>query len=128
MSALALGLVACQSTTMPSDLTSLASFHPDATAAAVAVPETVAANTPFDVTITTATRVCRQAGRTDVQSAGQVVVITIYRDTNCSQIDLGVVSPRTVSVRFDAPGTGAVRVIGAGSIGPQTVERLIVVR
>jgi len=125
-STVALG--ACQGATLPDRLPGLAAFYPDAAAAALIVPDTVRAGVPFAVTIQTLTAECRQSGRTDVVHAGQVAALTLYRDMACSERDKGVVLGRTVSLRFDTPGAAVVRVTAQGSIGPQTVERVLVVR
>lgn len=94
----------------------------------VIAPDTVDRNAPFEVGVHVITGQCRQPGRTDVQIAGQVAVIVLYPDTKCSQIDIGIGMIRRVTIRFAEPGTGAIRVIAEGSVGPQTIERLVRVR
>ena len=116
--------IACRTATAPGGLPRLALLD----SREVIVPDSVDRNTTFEVGVRVLTGQCRQPGRTDVQIAGQVAVIVLYHDTECAQIDIGISMIRRASVRFSEPGTGAIRIIAEGSIGPQTIERLVTVR
>lgn len=116
----------CRNASAPAP--ALARFYPEASAAALMLPDTVSAGVPFDVAVRTLTGECGEVGRTDVREAGQVVALTLYQDGACAQIDKGVIVSRVVRVRLDTPGAGVVRVTAADDRGPQTIERVIVVR
>jgi hypothetical protein len=102
----------------------------------VTAPESVQAGVPFDVVITTlGFSGCWQAGGAHTETAGQVATLTPFdyvRTQSACTAMLAELS-RTVSVRFDEPGSALLRVEGRaeqpdGSFEPTVIERAIVVR
>ncbi len=94
--------------------------------AALRVPDSVDAGVAFPATVVTQGNGCLTAAGAEARVAGLVATLTPYDmlyDGTCPDILLA--APRTVLVRFDQPGIGTVRAVGANGT---TAERTVVVR
>lgn len=83
----------------------------------IVAPSAVAIGQTFDVTVSTFGNTCvKSAAGADVSIDGLTARITPYDivrdDETC--LDIGLVFPRTVQVRFDHPGAATIRVHGRG--------------
>lgn len=98
----------------------------------VSLPDTVAAGVPFEVSVLTYGGGCVRQGGTDVTAAAGTHHITPYdvhtgADTCTSILNI---FEHAVSVTFDDPGAGLIRIHGRQEPEgrPFTVERQVVVR
>lgn len=95
------------------------------------VPEAASAGEPFTVTVRTYGNGCTSEGRTDVQVAGGVAVVTPYdleRQGVCH--DIQRILDHTTEVTFDAAGAGLVVIQGREDPSGRiiTVERQVTVQ
>jgi len=85
----------------------------DDTLGSVNAPDTVSAGEGFDVIVGTLGGACDKVERTELEVQGVIALIRPYdRKSLGSCIDRGEIIGHTASVRFDAPGLGAIRVTG----------------
>jgi hypothetical protein len=100
---------------------------------ALAAPDTVAAGAPFAVTVTTfGSSSCTRPDGAELEVRGLVAELVPYdreaTGTRACTDDLRPF-PRTVTVRFSAPGQATVRALGRGlGGGAAVVEARVVVR
>jgi|GEM_PF-2367778 len=105
----------------PTRVPGVIEFFNEDTTNVVQVPEDVATNTPFDVTIVTFGDGCDSVGDAQVTMTGNTADITVYdyRTLGVACIQPLNRFPRTVTLQFPLAGNGVVRVHGQ-RIGPET--------
>lgn len=104
-----------------------------ATGGVLQLPETIHAGETFQATVTTfGSSSCTRADGADVQQSASLAEITPYdlwasENVDCTD-DLRAL-PRSVSLRFDAPGDAVIRIRGRSLFRPEAViEQHVTVR
>jgi hypothetical protein len=125
--AVALASAACRSSTEPAPVTRLAvGVLASPASAALQVPDTVFAGSPFSVRVVTQGDGCLRAAGGEARVKGLTATVTPYDMLYNGACDLILLTAaREVLVRFDAPGTASVRVVGAHGTA---AERTVIVR
>ena len=130
-------LGACSILTGPERRRVIGVIDPESGLVSLRAPDTAAARTPFEVTVTTyGSSTCTRADGAEVSVTGVIAEIVPYdfeRVEGTCTADLAPF-PRDVALRFDTAGEAVVRVRGRrpsyepGGDSLATVEALVVVR
>ena len=96
------------------------------------VPDTVQAGAPFEITISTfGSSGCIRPDDSEVRQSGALVDVTPYDSVWAGSVPClpdWRRYPRGIELRFDAPGSGLIRLHGRGFDRDITVQRTVVVR